>query len=240
MRLAIAASIVAHVGFAAALVINAAWRISKLEIHDPELAIAALGLPSSAPPALSGEKKEKPVIEIEKFDDIAQKNDATENHDEASASDVGSPDGHADGIGDSQGNTVGAPDGKSSICPSGNCIKLDDLAPPPKPKPEPPRIVANEVIKGYKTSGEDQIHPSTKIKSAINRSSSRKVHGIVYVCISTSGRVVSAKLSHSTGYGEYDAKLLAGVRRWIYRPYKISGKAIQVCTAINFIYRLTD
>ena len=237
IRIAVTTSVIAHVAAAAALIINAAWKLNKLQIQDPELAIAAFGLPSAAPPALAAEKREQVKKPIKtKTDELAQKTDEPDVQEVTSATGVGTADGDPNGEGDSKGNTPGGPIG--SLCPNGLC--LTDITPPETKKPEPTRTktVSEGMVSGLFKKGERQIRPSSTVKTTIARSSKKKVHGIIHTCIGTTGRVVSAKVLKSTGYPSYDAKLLGGVRRWQYDPYKFEGRPIKVCTAINFIYKL--
>ena len=238
VRGAVAVSVIAHVGFAAALVINAAWKLNKLQLQDAEIALASFGLPQAAPPALSGEKQEKKRKPIRKTKEIAQTKDATENRETPTTGGdgAGSPDGDPDGVGDSQGNTPGAIPGV--LCTGSNCVPLNIEPPEPPKKPKQTKRVPHNLIKGNLISGQTQIHPDTASTNAINRSGKDRVVGTVEACISTTGRVTSAKIKNSTGYSRYDAKLLAGVRRWIYRPYKVGGTKIRVCTWINFIYKV--
>jgi TonB family protein len=70
------------------------------------------------------------------------------------------------------------------------------------------------------------------------RSGLDSLTGTVKMCLDKEGGVRSLRILRSTGHSEYDQRLLAGMRTWRYRPYKLdSGAAVSVCTVVTFIYR---
>ena len=61
--------------------------------------------------------------------------------------------------------------------------------------------------------------------------------GTFKLCLSADGNVAAVNQIKSTGFGQYDAKILSTIRtQWKYRPYVVNGKAVPVCTAVTFIY----
>ena len=102
--------------------------------------------------------------------------------------------------------------------------QLDDLRgevenrmpPPPERPPEAP---GEPVI-----SGNDQIAAPNSVRQQMMRIEKQKVIGTVKLCVGTDGRVDSAKIARSTGYDDYDDKLLSEMRAWKYQAYQHEGR----------------
>jgi len=43
-------------------------------------------------------------------------------------------------------------------------------------------------------------------------------------------------LLKSSGFPAFDYKIITEMRQWLFRAYKMNGKAIPVCTAITILY----
>ena len=100
-------------------------------------------------------------------------------------------------------------------------------------------VVNNRVIEGYRIAGDAQIHPSEEVRQQMVLRHQSRIFGAVKMCIWRDGSVISLKLLRSTGYAEYDAQLVSGMRGWRYRPYtQADGTAVTACTAVVFIYKL--
>lgn len=80
------------------------------------------------------------------------------------------------------------------------------------------------------------ILPDDATKTAITRSQRDKVVGSFKLCISDTGAVTGVTALKSTGFPDYDAKIIREMNTWAYRPYLVNGKAAPVCTAVTFIY----
>ena len=57
------------------------------------------------------------------------------------------------------------------------------------------------------------------------------------MCLSSGGSVDKLQVLKSTGYAAYDSKIKSTMRSWRYRPFKVNGRAVPVCTSVTFIYR---
>jgi len=100
------------------------------------------------------------------------------------------------------------------------------------------RIVVARLIEGHRIEGNPQIAPPDTVKQAMQRSGLDSLTGAVKMCLNQRGGVRSLRVLRSTGYAEYDQRLLAGMRTWRYDPYTLDGgAAVSVCTVVTFIYR---
>ena len=55
-------------------------------------------------------------------------------------------------------------------------------------------------------------------------------------CVDESGRVAAVTLLQTSGDEAYDAKIIAKMQQWAYRPVIVDGHPTAVCSAITFIY----
>lgn len=110
--------------------------------------------------------------------------------------------------------------------------------PPPPPPPPPPssRNIPSKMLEGLRIAGDKVILPDENTKLAILDSGRERVIGAFKLCIDEAGRVSEVKAIRSTKVPSYDRTLLQAMRAWRYRPYRINGKALAVCTAVTFIY----
>lgn len=240
VRACVTASAIAHVGAAVALVISSWWRIEKLSIDDRPVAVASFGFASAAPPPLASERRERQQKELKRTRDLTQQTDQTSDRSDDAGGGEGEPDGHADG---QAGGTGTDPNALNLItgCATGLCS--GDLPPAPeikKPEPAAPVVVPEAMLKGYMIAGDTQIQAPDAVKVKIARTPTRRVVGVVKLCVDTSGSVTSSSLLKSTGHPSYDRRLVSGVRRWRYKPYQVNGKAVAACTSVRFLYVLRD
>ena len=70
------------------------------------------------------------------------------------------------------------------------------------------------------------------------RTRKTQVRGDVKMCLGKDGRITSARVLRSTGYPEYDARLIDRMQSWRYEPYQVNGAAVPVCSVVTFIYRM--
>jgi len=108
---------------------------------------------------------------------------------------------------------------------------------PAPPPPPPPQNVPLHVLDATRVSGERTIVPDDATKSEIYKRHKGKVIGSFKLCITETGDVASVVTLSSTGFEAYDAKIVNGIRRWKYTPFRIDGKATSVCSVVTFIYR---
>ena len=111
------------------------------------------------------------------------------------------------------------------------------IAPPPKAtdtqKPKkrtsPRVIVARDVVR---VSGK---FPSIRQKLIERAGSSRS--GAVLLCISTSGRVTSAKALNKKLPAEVNSTFVKAAKNWRYKPYREQGAAVPACFSVVFRLR---
>jgi len=120
---------------------------------------------------------------------------------------------------------------------------LDLVAYPPDrrdqffaPPPPPPRNVVPAELEALRIAGEKNILPDDLTKVDIRRSGKSKLVGSYKLCISIEGTVTDVRQMKSTGFADYDEKIMSELRQWRYRPYLVDGKPAPVCTAVSFIY----
>ena len=95
--------------------------------------------------------------------------------------------------------------------------------------------VSSNEIEARRIAGERNIQPSKYDARAI-AASHRRALGIVKVCLDEHGIPACLDLYRSTGYRDYDDRILRTMKSWRYTPYRRDGRAIPVCTAVSFIY----
>jgi len=107
----------------------------------------------------------------------------------------------------------------------------DGLPPTAGPQNVPPTL-----LEASRISGEKVIVPDDMVKVKITESKRENVIGSFKLCIDTSGAITAITQLKSTGFPDYDAKIIRTMNTWKYRPYKVNGAAVPVCTAVTFIY----
>ncbi len=246
-------SIAAHAVALTFLVATGLWRVDKLGVEDTPLAIA------SPPAGLQGAAAEEPEP-AKQVDAPKPRPDlpavkhavrAAEAPSTAGGGDTGEDTGGPVGIGiggcegctgsilDQTAVQPSCGNGKVEAgeeCDDGNRAAGDGCSASCRADQE--RVVVARMIEGSRIEGNPQISPPDTVKQAIARAGADSVKGMVKMCLDREGRVRSLNLLRSTGYAEYDQRLVAGMRGWRYHPYRLdSGAAVPVCTVITFIYR---
>lgn len=259
---AVALTIAAHLAGLSALIVDALWQIDKLEIQDHQVQLAiGTGAPLPQPavdpaPAAKPEPPRKrplvtrdlvqpeqnPVTAATKLENVPEQASlrgepgaqGLKLFGECRSGGQCVPDGLADlldsvcGDGrvepgeqcDDGGRVDG--DGCSALCALERRVRVD-----------------NRVIEGYRIAGDPQIHAPQSVREKMADRGQTGTLGAVKMCIGTDGAVSSLRVLRSTGYAEYDATLLAGMRGWRYRPYRVAdGTGVAACTLVTFIYRM--
>lgn len=116
----------------------------------------------------------------------------------------------------------------------GGVVVIDSAR--PAPPPPAPQTVPPTLLEQYRTAGDKLILPDDATKTEITRSGKTRVIASIKLCIDQAGKISQVRLLKSSGFPDYDRKLVAGMNKWGYRPYLVDGKAIPVCTAVTFIY----
>ncbi len=116
------------------------------------------------------------------------------------------------------------------------------IAPPPPPPPiidDPPQAPINvppSILENNRIAGIKQIDPDVDTRLEIVRSGKTKVIGSFKLCIDPAGDISAVSQLKSTGFPDYDGKIIRGLKTWKYMPYIYNGREVSVCTAVTFIY----
>lgn len=256
--LLIGTSLVVHGVVAFGLIVAGMWKIEKVESVRTPVSLAAVVVPGDsggggAPrPATPLRAKTPPpkVIPRDTIQPVAKVE--TEVKPVVEAADVVALDGTGLGS-DVPGNGTGG-DGRGRLPPIGSGCTGDDcgtgtgtdtrkVKPPCEGDACAPRkrvTVAPNIASGLRISGNDQIVAPDAVRLTMMHEGKQQVTAAVLLCIDTAGRVDQASVKRSTGYPEYDAKLLREMRSWRYRAYEVDGKATPACTSVVLVYRITQ
>ena len=93
-----------------------------------------------------------------------------------------------------------------------------------------------KLTEGRRISGTKLIAPDDSTKTAIQQTAHSEVTGSFRVCLDETGVVESVLPLRSTGFAEYDYKLITGIRTWRYSPYMVNDQPVPVCTGVTFHY----
>jgi hypothetical protein len=124
---------------------------------------------------------------------------------------------------------------------------LQMLPPPPPPPPTggvppgagsstAPQNVPPTLLEGSRIAGDKVIVPDDATKTEITRAGKEKIIGSFKLCIDATGAVMTVKMLKTTGFADYDAKIIREMNKWAYKPFIVNGKSTPVCTAVTFIY----
>lgn len=228
----IAGSVGLHLALVAGLWVQARWRIEKLRPDDPEVRFAAaFSPPASSPPAEAPppERLRPPRRHIVR--EAVQPTEVAERVETPPETPPGSG-GEA-----TESGPIGLDVLAGPACATPPCLPI--AAPVPVRPPAAPRLVRNGVLEGHRIAGDPQIGAPESVKLEMRRAGVSRTTGTVKMCLDRAGRVSSVTTLVSTGYPDYDRRLLERMRGWAYRPYQLtSGETIPVCTAITFIFRM--
>jgi hypothetical protein len=140
----------------------------------------------------------------------------------------------------------------------------EQLPPPPKPLPEleialppPPAAPLNTVadhtmgavamplpgpltvVHGpQRISGTTQLVPDEATRNAMAARKLSRITASWKLCLDRTGKVTAVTKLKGSGFASYDHALEAAIHEWVYAPYKADGRAVPVCTAATFVYRL--
>jgi protein TonB len=107
----------------------------------------------------------------------------------------------------------------------------------PVPAKAVPVMVPPATLKGLLASS-TAIEPPDNVQSQMMRDEKKKTNAVLKLCIGADGAVTSASVAKSSGYPDYDQRLIAGVHAWHYRPYMIRGQATAACSAVAFAFAI--
>lgn len=249
-------SIAAHVAALVAILVYASWRLDKLDVEEPPLLLAtAAGIPMldtgdeprPAPKPKPPKRRRVFAQPDEARDEPEQPPDDAERDGDADPTgpigslidcppgvtcDAGFP-GHAPGPDPVCGNGRLEP---GEECDDGAMASGDGCSPACRAEVV---TVPAKLIEGHRISGESQIRPPDSVQAKMMGKAERRAVGTVHLCVDRAGAVRSLRVLRSTGYDEYDQRLISRMRDWRYRPYRLSGgAAVPVCTAVTFIFQI--
>jgi TonB family protein len=262
-RWLITVSLLAHVGLGVGLFATGIWRLERL---DGGRAITVIGVMTPPAPAPEGgptskfeaklTPKDKPDKKIIK---IAQPQTKTDDAPpDTTAANTGGGEGSAVGPGtgtgpvDSTGTCLencGQAEEKHAVCGNGsredgescddgNLVNGDGCSATCTGEPPKVAIVPPALMTSIRISGDTQIHPSDTDKTMMMRDGTSRTVGVLKVCVATGGQVSSVSIVNSTKYSQYDARLVAGVRDWRYRPYLVENRPTPFCGMVTFVYAI--
>ena len=110
--------------------------------------------------------------------------------------------------------------------------------PPPKPNAEPPLEVARELVEGRRTSGDTMVIPDDRTKDEMRSRGVVETTASFAFCLDTVGTVVSARRVSSSCFPRYDERIRKTILTWKYSPYSVDGVPKEVCTGVNFRYKI--
>jgi len=228
------AALVLHVFAGAALLVKSWWTID--EIERPSVASAGISSapPPPPPPPGGSTKKVEKKVKIKKVKEVTQVDERKEKPkiEETSDDDQSPDEGVEGGV---EGGVVGGVVGGVIGGVEGGVLGGSLGGEPPPPPMEEPKMVLQVALEAQRISGDKDIQPPNDVATKISRAGKRVV-GVVKMCLNNGGKVKSLNMLKSTGHPAYDAKIKSKMRLWKYRPFKVNGKSVPVCTSIQFIY----
>jgi protein TonB len=227
------AAMALHVFAGAAMLIKSWWTI--VEIDRPTRASAGLSSapPPPPPPPGGSNKKVEKKIKIKKVKEVTQIDERkVKPKIEESSTDESEDEGVEGGV---EGGVVGGVVGGVIGGVEGGVLGGTLGGEPPPPPMDEPKMVLQVALEAQRISGDKDIQPPNDVSVKIAREGKRVV-GVVKMCLNTGGNVKSINMLKSTGHPAYDAKIKSKMRLWKYRPFKVNGKSVPVCTSVTFIY----
>ena len=229
----VVAALVLHVFAVTALLVRSWWTIS--EIDRPTRASAGLSSapPPPPPPPGGSNKKVEKKVKIKKVKEVTQ---IDERKVKPKIEEASEDDSEDDGVeGGVEGGVVGGVVGGVIGGVEGGVLGGSLGGDPPPPPMAEPKMVLQVALEQQRVSGDKDIQPPNDVATKISRAGKRVV-GVVKMCLNTGGNVKSINMLKSTGHASYDAKIKSKMRLWKYRPFKVNGKSVPVCTSVTFIY----
>ncbi len=233
-------SVLIHLAIAGGLIIMGFWEINEIGRPNRGVAMATSFSPSSGggaekPAAKKVERKKRLVRDSRQPDPRPQEEVKT-----GSQSSTEGKGGDLNATGTNTGTGIGigiaGPGGIPCLdlagC-DGSGPGVPEIRPTPEAKLLPPTVLSEL----RRVAGDPQIQPPTSTQNAMSQRNQRRALAVVKMCLDTEGVVNRPTIVKSSGYAEYDAKLLSKIRRWRYRPYRANGAAIAICTHLTFIYQ---
>jgi len=245
-KMLIGISIAGHAALFAGVFVHGVWELEQLDRGPlPRTSLAAIVPPAAEGGAISlpEQKLERKPRKEPKL--VKEPRQPRPPRDEPRIEPAPGPSTGGTDTGPGPGGPGDGPPGGDPCTDPAGCqpTAMPPPAPPPevpRPPPPPPAVqtVAPQVLKGLRTSGETALYPPGEVVQQMHRSGDLKTSASIKVCIGTDGAVASIGILRSTRYPAYDEALLAGARRWVYRPYTVNGRPVPVCSVVTFQYEM--
>lgn len=209
--------------------------VPLLEPPDTELAMAAPPPPPPPPPPGSKSKQQKtPKKKVRKVKETVQIDRDRKIPEETSTEESDSSGIEGGVLGGVEGGVVGGVVGGQL----GGVLGGTGTAPPPPP--EEAKNVPPRALEAKRIAGEARIVPSDPDKLKIKRQGKTMVVTVVKMCLTSGGSVKTLQVIKSSGFPSYDRKIKSKMRQWRYKPFRVNGKAVPVCTSVVFQYRQSN
>jgi len=247
----IAASVVLHAIVGGFFLVLSFWEIH--EIRRPSHGVAMASSLALPPPGGSRSKADEPkrVVRKEKHHIVKDPRQPHKLSDEkqvassAQFANLSDADSGGDATGTGGAGDVGGPgtgNGPSLGIGLETCLDSSACTPPSLPIAPPddpaPRAVPSATLREmHRIAGEEKIRPQSSVQNEMARQGQQSLSAVILLCVSKSGAVSKQRVLKSSGYLEYDAKLVNRVQKWRYEPYLANGHPIAICTQLRFDYR---
>jgi len=110
----------------------------------------------------------------------------------------------------------------------------------PPPIVATPQVVLESVIGAARIAGVREIALPLDVKQALVAQGRRTTRAAVKLCLDTDGVPNRIEVVQSTGFSSADAAIRLEMAAWRYRPYRVNGAPVPVCTAVMFQYTISD
>jgi protein TonB len=226
----------AHAGLFAGLVLWSFWKVEKVHAKSVPVTFAqALAPPAPPPPPPAPPKpappKPAPARPMAKrAPDPLRAPVATPEPQPEPEPQVGSTTDEPSGPSETPGASGGA------VGSTGDVGDRPDAAVTDVPPPKVP-IVA---IEAQRVAGNRDIRLPDAVKVALIARGQTQVTAAVKLCLDARGTPDRVQVLGSTGFEAADAHIRDEIGAWRYRPYRVNGQAVPVCTAVTLRYQIQD
>ena len=221
MSIFIAISVAIHVVGIAAMLVRAFWVITPLEPPDTQIALAAPPPPPPPPPPASETPDRIPDEVFREVDRTVQPDPEREIPEDVVTEE------EFEGI---QGGIEGGVEGGVTGGQVGGMLGGE---PPPPAPPSEPKEISDRELDARRVAGNRNILPASRTQTRIQRDGRSSITAVIRMCLDPTGSVETLNVQRSSGYSDYDQRLLSEMRQWRYQL----NEAVPVCTTVTFNYR---
>lgn len=106
------------------------------------------------------------------------------------------------------------------------------------PVVEKPVVIDMKTAEAARISGNREIPLPPAVSQELRAQGQPGTSAQVKLCLSAQGEPTKVIVAKSTGFPAADQRIVDEVQAWRYRPYTVNGRAVPICTAVVFQYRL--